>query len=133
MCTSYLNFCGHVEGANFEYNSPLSSKRRLLQCKGLTMPTLGCLLYIGVARAAEKFGGAQGKCKKVGSHKMDCVRGSGDTPSDNFEILQPLKCVLGFLEALLRACTQCTYIPASCHLQLVVSDRKVCPSLWTAQ
>ena len=85
MCTSYLNFCGHVEGANFEYNSPLSSKRRLLQCKGLTMPTLGCLLYIGVARAAEKFGGgggggggggvAHGKCKKVGLHKMDCVRG----------------------------------------------------------
>ena len=65
VCTSYLNFCGYVEGANFEYNSPLSSKRRLLQCKGLTMPTLGCLLYIGVARAAEKFGvGPRANAKK---------------------------------------------------------------------
>ena len=39
----------HVEGANFECNSPLSSKRKLLQSKELAMPTLGCLLYIGVA------------------------------------------------------------------------------------
>ena len=75
MCTSYLNFCGHVEGANFEYKSLLSSKRRLLQCKGLTMPTLGCLLYIGVARSAEKFWGGPGQVQKSRPHKMDCVRG----------------------------------------------------------
>ena len=29
----------------------------------------------GAARAAGKIGGAQGKYKKAGAHKMDCVRG----------------------------------------------------------
>ena len=82
MCTSYLNFCGHVEGANFEYNSPLSSKRRLLQCKGLTMPTLDCLLYIGVSRAAEKFGGVgPGQMQKSGLPRNGlCEGGLGTRP-----------------------------------------------------
>ena len=81
MCTSYLNFCGHVEGASFEYNSPLKSKRRLLQCKGLTMPTLGCLLYIGVTRAAEKFGvGPRANAKKWPPQNGLCEGGLGTRP-----------------------------------------------------
>ena len=43
----------------------------------------------------------------------------------NFEILHALKCVPGAPKAPFRACTRYTYILASCHLQLAVSDQKV--------
>ena len=54
-------------------------------------------------RAVERIGGVEGpgQLQKVGPYKMDCVRGS-----------------------LFRAFTPYN-IPASCSLQLAVSDRKV--------
>ena len=57
-------------------------------------------------RAAERIGGAQGKCKNWGPKKWIVGGGSGGTPPGNFEILHALKCVLGTPEALFRACTQ---------------------------
>ena len=35
----------------------------------------------------------------MGLHNRDCVRGSRGMPSENFEILNALKCVLGASEA----------------------------------
>ena len=49
-------------------------------------------------RAAKRMGGAQGKYKKWG-HNIDCGRGSGGTPPENFEVLHALECVLGAPEA----------------------------------
>ena len=49
---------------------------------------------------------------------MDFVRGSGDMPPGNFEILHALKCVLGAPEALFCACTQYIY---TCKLPSSIS------------
>ena len=51
-----------------------------------------------------------GHIQKAGPLNMDCARegggGSGGKPPEHFEIVHPLKRVLGAAEALFSACTQ---------------------------
>ena len=72
--------------------------------------------------STKRIGRAQDKDKKWGPAIWIVRGGSGGTPLVNVEILHALKCVLGVPEALFCAFTQYIYIPASCCLQLVVSD-----------
>ena len=62
------------------------------------------------ARAAERMGGAQGKCKKRGPQYRLCKGGLGVCPNKNFEVLHALRCVLGASEAPFCACNS-TYVP----------------------
>ena len=58
---------------------------------------------------------------KSGAHNIDCARGSGGTPPENFEVLHALRCVLGVSEAPFCACNG---IYTSCCLRLADSDQK---------
>ena len=69
-----------------------------------------------------RLGGPWANTKSGAPQNGLCEGGLGGMPLGNFEILHTLKCVLGAPEAFLCVCT---HTPASCHLRLAVSDRKV--------
>ena len=64
---------------------------------------------------------------KYGAHNIDCGRGSGGTPPENFELLRALKCVLGASEArsVFVHATVHTYLQVGVFVQLQIKKYDV--------